>query len=100
MYQIEYLPSFEQDLNQILIYYELDCQSPQTADAILECLDQIANELTLFPRRYPKYDLPLDSIYRLFFIKGNAVFYTVEESSKTVRIHRMLNGHMDFDKWL
>jgi len=43
---------------------------------------------------------PLDTVYRLFFIKGNAVFYTIDENEKEVKIQRMLNGHMDFDQWL
>jgi len=102
MYNIEYLPSFDDDLDAVLTYYELDYMSPQTADAILNDLDKVAVDLSSYPRRYPKYlpMLPLHTDYRVLFIKGNAVFYTVEESTKTVKIMRMLNGHMDFDAWL
>jgi len=102
MYRVEYLPSFEDDLNNILAYYELECQSPRTADRIVEELDKTVSTLALFPRMFPRYDpvFSLGTMYRMFFIKGNAVFYTIEDEAKIIKVHRMLNGRMDFDQWL
>lgn len=102
MYKIDYLPSYSDDLDAVLFYLEADQKSPRAADTLLEALDTAVQGLTEFPRRYRKYHpkYPLETEYRLMFVKGNAVFYTIDEKERAVKIHRILNSHCDFDQWL
>jgi len=102
MYSIEYLPSYNDDLDAILFHLAVTQKSRWAAENLLEALDKSVQDLREFPRRYRKYQpiYPLDTEYRAMGIKGNTVFYTINTEQKTVKIHRILNSHSDFDQWL
>ena len=102
MYSIKYLPSYNDDLDAILFHLAIDQKSQRAAENLLEALDKAVQGLCEFPRRYRRY-LPiytLDTEYHVMGIKGNAVFYTIDEDEQIVEIHRILNGRCDFNQWL
>ena len=102
MYSIEYLPSYSDDLDSILVHLAVIQKSRWAAENLLDALDKAVQGLYEFPRRHRRYLTvwPLKTEYRVMGVKGNAVFYTIDEENQLVQIHRILNGHSDFDRWL
>ena len=87
-YKIKYLPLAVQDLNEIARY--LSGFYPKTASRVLkELRDKIA-KLGDNPKMCEIY--PLDPVYRQMVVDQYLVFYQVNESTRTVEIHRVLRG--------
>ena len=99
MYRVEYLPSYNDDLDAILFHLAVTQKSRWAAENLLDALDKSVQGLCEFPRRYRRHltAWPLDTEYRAMGVKGNTVFYTIDAEQKVVRIHRILNSHSDFD---
>ena len=102
MYSLEYLPSYNDDLDAILFHLAVTQKSRWAAENLLEALDKAVLGLREFPRRYRRHltAWPLDTEYRAMGVKGNTVFYTVNDEEQLIQIHRILNSHSDFDQRL
>jgi len=102
VYRIEYLPSYSDDLDTILYHLAITQKSRRAAEVLLEALDAAIQQLGEHPRRYRRYFpvIPLGTEYRIIGVKGNAVFFTIDNEAQLVEIHRILNGHCDYDQWL
>lgn len=95
-YKIKYLPLAVQDLNDIARY--LSGFYPKTASRVLkEMRDKIA-KLGDNPKMCEIY--PLDPVYRKMVVEQYLVFYQVNESTRTVEIHRILRGSWNLPQYL
>ena len=87
-YRIRYLPVSRQNLDDILKY--LSGFYPGTSLRFVTDLRQCIDILRTQPLIYSVYaDFP---VYRHIPVGDYIVFYVVNESNKTVEIHRILHG--------
>ena len=87
-YRIRYLPVSRQNLDDILKY--LSGFYPGTSSKFVMDLRQCLDTLRTQPLIYSVYaDFP---VYRHIPVDDYIVFYVVNESNKTVEIHRILHG--------
>lgn len=94
-YLINYLPSAEQDLTDIIDYIMMD--NPATVINILSQFDESISILEYFPNSgsIPK-DTRLRTLnYRMLVIEYYLVFYVV--IGNTVEIRRVLHGKRKYD---
>lgn len=87
-YRIRYLPVSRQNLDDIIKY--LARFYPGTPSKFVADLRRCIDNLRTQPQMYSVYaDFP---VYRHIPIGDYIVFYVVNESSRTVEIHRILHG--------
>lgn len=95
-YKIKYLPLAVQDLRDIAEY--LSGFYPKTAKRVLkELRDKIA-KLGDTPKMCEIYRL--DPQYRKMIVEQYLVFYQINESDRTVEIHRVLRGSWNLPHYL
>ncbi len=93
-YNIEYLPSAVNDLNDIVDYIKID--SPQSAMNYVDKLDETILKLEFFPYMgvAPK-DIRLQRLgYRILIVENHLVFYVVIEY--VVEIRRIISGRRKY----
>lgn len=88
----------EQDLLNASDYIEYTLMNPDAADALLDAFEEEANDIGLYPKKYP---LVQDSILaswgiRFTLVKNYILFYTVDEETSTVHIVRFLNARSNW----
>jgi plasmid stabilization system protein ParE len=95
MCKVEYIATFHVDV--IKIADDLD-EYPEKAARIFAKLDKILSNLILMPEMFPLYD---DfSIFRKIVIEDYLVFYTYNNFTGLIEIHRLLYGGMDLPNYL
>lgn len=88
----------QSDMNNIGDYIAYTLYNPDAAvkliDAFIEQFDRIA----AFPMSGKKleYDLPLEYDYLQAFVENYIIFYTVDETTETANIMRILYGGSDY----
>jgi len=90
MPEIEYLPSFQQELNAIVEYIIFTLEAPAAALNLLDELETSINNLKTFPLAHRLYRpvKPIKTEYRVLTVKNYLVFYVVLE--ETIEIHRII----------
>jgi len=96
MYGIKYLPTFPADRDAVKAY--LSRFYAGTEKRFFTLLRKKIRQLRDYPQMYPVYEG--DPYYRKFVVGQYIVFYTIDESSATVEIHRILPGSWDILKHL
>jgi toxin ParE1/3/4 len=87
-YEIKYLPASRQNLDDILIY--LSEFYPSTPSKFISELRKCIENFRVKPLMYSVYtDFP---IYRHIPVGDYIVFYIVNDTDRTVEIHRILLG--------
>ena len=94
-YKIKYSPSADRDL---LAIYDILEEYPQKRLRIFLKLDDYLDKLTYMPKMYQAYEDAPE--YRRIVIEDYLVFYKVDETNRTIEIHRILYGRMDIQKQL
>jgi hypothetical protein len=94
-YQIRYLPDFTENYARVLTslyaFYDVDyIENFET-----ELLYRKIPSLMTFPNGNPKYFR--NEEYRRIVFRKHIIFYTVDETQKTVFIENIKNGIMNFD---
>lgn len=94
-FQIEYLPSAEKDLLEIVDYIKKD--KPSAAANLINTIDREISKLAEFPFLGPQpNDERLKMMgYRMLVIGNFIVFYVVKE--KVVQIRRVLHGRRKYE---
>lgn len=92
----------EQDLDSILGYMIRELHAPQAAadfaDAVGACYDRLSEMPALYELcRNPRLAA---QGYRRAVIHHYVMIYQIDESEKTVRIHRFFYGSQDYEKYL
>ena len=94
-YEIEYLPSAQKDINNIVEYIKLD--NPSAAVNIVNKLDESISKLADFPLigLVPK-DSRLQLLnYRMLIVDNYLVFYVLKANA--VEIRRVIHGKRKYD---
>ena len=93
VYKLIYLPLASRDILEIEArLYEL---SPATSDRITDEIGNLTETLMKFPFMYQEFEY--DIFYRSMPLPYNyRLFYHIDEAAKTIEIHRILHGMMDF----
>lgn len=102
MYNLEFLPIAKNDMLEIIKYIADELKSPVAAQNLAEEFIMSAERLCEFPYANNVYTpiKPLDFEYRRIIVKNYLMFYTVDESSKTVTIMRVIYARRDIEKQL
>ena len=95
MYKVVYLPLAEDDILAAVEYIAGKLGNPQAAESLLNELDQIKEQLALFPYSSELYytDRPIRDELRKVPVKGYVLYYTVKDD--TVEIRRLIHGRRD-----
>ena len=94
-FQIKETSLFSRDFRRALQYIAGELGNPQAAESLLNELDQIKEQLALFPYSSELYytDRPIRDELRKVPVKGYVLYYTVKDD--TVEIRRLIHGRRD-----
>lgn len=92
MYKLEFLPVAKNDMLEIVKYISNDLQNPQAASRLADEFIKSAENVCSFPYSNNVYIplKPLNLEYRKIIVKNYMMFYTVDETTKTVTIMRVI----------
>ena len=97
-YNVQHSESSENDLLGVLRYIAIELNEPTTALRMLETIDTSIESLSTMPHRCPLVDDErLASMgFRKLHVKNYIAFFTIDESSKTVNVERVLYARRDW----
>ena len=97
-YNIYVSDSFQKDLMQIVYYINHSFSAPFTAANFLEILENTLYDLTLMPHRYVLVSDPYlgKKGFRKCIIKKYILFFTIDEDSKSIHVHRILHSRQNW----
>lgn len=93
-YEVRITRAAENDLNEAADYIEFVLLNPQTADDLLDTVEETLPTLAQYAQRYAFVDDPVLKAWGIRFvqIKNYLAFYTVSEEEQKVYIVRFLYG--------
>ena len=97
-YNIQYLPLFYNDLNQIIDYIRYELVNEIAANNFVNELEKEIQQRAYNPDSYEKY-LSIKkrkNTYYKIYVKNYTVFYTVKDN--TMEVRRILYSRRNFDK--
>ena len=96
-FTIEYTYLANADLIKIKNYITKNLYSPKASDSLLKEIQKTIENLEDFPLSgTPLTDSQLASPYRWLKVENYMIFYTVNETAKTVTIMRILYGASNY----
>lgn len=100
MYKLEFLPTAKNDMLEIIKYISNELKNPIAASKLAENFIASAENICNFPYSNNVYTpiKPLEQEYRRIIVKNYMMFYTVNESTKTFTIMRVIYAKRDFNK--
>lgn len=101
-YEIALTPEASRDLREIYRYIAVELQAEQTADRLLDRLEESILKLQELPERFRVYDRePWRSRnLRMMPVDHYLVFYIPDTEAKTVTVLRVIYGGRDMDAQL
>lgn len=101
-YQVRITRQAEEDLLGIYAYIADTLRAPQTADRLLDRLEQEILQLDQFPNRFCRYAKEpwFSRGLRVMGVDRYLVFYLPDERTATVSVLRILYGGRDIDTQL
>lgn len=102
LYQVEFLPSAQADMEEIVRYISREMCNPMAAENLAADFVKTADSLSLFPYTHEAYIpiRPLKHEYRKVLVKNYLMFFWVEEEKKTVIVARVIYSARDYGKHL
>lgn len=97
-YKINYLPSFSQELNEILYYIAYVLKNKKAAYNLLSLVETAIIKRSFNPKGFEIYKSLKDRKYTFYkiYIKNFTIFYTVRNNSMEI-VHILYNKR-NFDK--
>lgn len=97
-YELYVTRSAEADIEESVDYIEFVLKNPQTADSLLDAVNEAFQSLTAFPLRNSLASDPLLNAWgiRFVIIKNHLAFYTVDEAVGRVNVIRFLYMKRDW----
>jgi len=89
-YKLEYITTFHADIANVVSNLE---EHPQMAKRILEKIDTKLKNLVNYPEMYPIYDDCPE--FRRLIVEDYLVFYSINERTGIIEVHRLIYGRMD-----
>ena len=101
-YQVEFLPSAQEDMVEIVRYISQELLNPIAAEDLAEDFVKTADSLSAFPYAHEAYIpiRPLKHEYRKVSVKNYLMFFWVEEEKKIVTVARVIYAARDYGKLL
>lgn len=102
MYQLEFLPTAQRDLIEIVQYISRELNNPASAKELAGELISSAEKLRDFPYMYPVY-YPIRALkreYRKLPVKNYLLFYWVDEQEKTITVARVIYARRNYSNLL
>lgn len=102
MYKLEYLPSAQEDMVEIVRYISKELGNLDAALRLADQFVEAAESTCSMPYLYPVYFpvRPLKREYRKILVGNYLMFYWVEEATKTVTIARVIYAKRDLKQAL
>lgn len=102
MYKLEFLPSAQQDMVEIVRYISKELHNPIAADRLATKLLEAAERAAAFPYAAQIYNpiRPLKREYRKLVIKNYLMFYWVDEQKQIVTIAYVTYAKRDYERLL
>ena len=102
MYKLEFLPIAKNDMIEIVKYIANELKNPVAAQNLADEFISSAQRICEFPYSNNVYTpiKPLDMEYRRIIVNNYLMFYTVDETNKTVTIMRVIYAKRDIEKQL
>lgn len=99
-YKIQYLPSFDQELNKIIYYITYNLQNPKAAEKLLDNINKSIIDRGIEPEGYEKYKSKRNRRYIWYriYVQNYVIFYTVK--SDTIEIAHILYNKRNFNKYI
>lgn len=93
MYNVVYLPTARQQLEDAVMYIAIDLCAPDAALKLADEMDEAVWKLKEMPYRFPIYHTlyAMKREIRFFPVKNYNVYYVIDEDAKTVEIWRILH---------
>ena len=93
--KLEYISTFYADIANVESYLE---EYPQKAKRVFEEMDKKLSNLIDNPELYPIYEEFPE--FRRIVVEDYLVFYTINERTENIEVHRLVYGKMDVPKQL
>lgn len=102
MYKLEFLPSAQQDMVEIVRYISKELHNPIAADRLATSFLEAADRAAVFPYAAPSYNpiRPLKHEYRKMVIQNYLMFYWVDEQDQIVTIAYVTYAKRDYEPLL
>ena len=102
MYSLEFLSVAKNDMLEIVKYISEELKNPVAADKLADDFILSAERVCEFPYSNNVYRpiKPLETEYRRFIVNNYLMFYTVDETTKTVTVMRVIYARRDLEKQL
>ncbi len=99
-YKLIYLPSFDDELSQIIYYISNILKNSKATEKLLDEIENSIKRRMISPKSYEIYKREKDSKYSWYRIQvGNfTIFYTVEDN--IIELAHIIYGKRDFDNLL
>lgn len=93
MYEVVYLPTARQQLEDAVMYIAVDLGAPDAAMNLADEVDEAVRGLREMPYRFPIYHTvyTMKREIRFFPVKNYNVYYVIDEDTRTVEIWRVLH---------
>ena len=97
-YNVYVSDSFQKDLMQIVYYIHHSLSAPFTAANFVEIIENTLYDLSLMPHRYVLVSDPYlrKKGFRKCIIKKYILFFTIDEDSKSIHVHRILHSRQNW----
>lgn len=100
IYKLQYLPLFEKDLTEVVMYISETLQNPQSAKKLIDDVEKAIKERLLFPLSFEPYCSSVQRKHTYYKIKvrNYYVFYVVIDDVMEVR--RFIYSRRNIDNLL
>lgn len=102
MYKLEFLPSAQQDMVEIVRYISKELHNPTAANRLATSFLEAADRAAAFPYATPSYTpmRPLKHEYRKLIVQNYLMFYWVDEQKKVVTMAYVTYAKRDYERLL
>ena len=102
MYKVRFAHKAERDLREAKDYIAKHLLNPEAAYRLLDSTQKAVDSLSVFPKRNPLVREPLIASQGIRWtqVQQYLLFYTVEESEKTVIVLHFLSARQDWKRLL
>lgn len=102
MYKVNLTIDANNDINQIVVFINLESKDRYTAISYLDLLEESVLSLEKFPERgsNPRYKILRNQGYKFLAVKSHLIFYKIDQEKKMVTIYRVLHNKSQYQSFL
>lgn len=101
MYIVKLTSDANNDINQIIVFINLESKDRDTAISYLDLLEKNILSLEQFPElgSNPRYKILKNQGYKFLVVKSHLIFYKIDEEKKIVTIYRVLHNKIQYQSF-